>query len=301
MSLYYRNLKRIGLSMILVALINLVYETLLRRYIVGTGTLFETYVPLQWGIVAKNLIGVAAGGIALLFYAIRRRYTLGTVVLILLCGAEAAVIVMSTKGSALRRTNGIVDITMLMMVLLTYTLSQTDRDIKRWNSVRTRKPVALDLKLADRKDFFDPVQIGPKMAINRVYANAITRFITAMKEPSPLTIDLFCANPVPEPVRNMMREAMTMHDEEAEDAIIKKLEMRYRRIMRLITVSVLVIGLVRQTSLLSDGTVVWEIIGNFAAFGLWQIGYTHYERNEGYEDLLTVHIAKYSELRFIER
>ena len=38
-----------------------------------------------------------------------------------------------------------------------------------------------------------------------------------------------------------------------------------------------------------------------AAFGLWQIGYTHYERNEGYDELLNVHIAKYAHLNFIER
>ena len=53
--------------------------------------------------------------------------------------------------------------------------------------------------------------------------------------------------------------------------------------------------------LLSDEMIVWEIIGNFAAFGLWQIGYTHYERNEAYDELLAVHIAKYARLSFIEK
>ncbi len=64
---------------------------------------------------------------------------------------------------------------------------------------------------------------------------------------------------------------------------------------------IFVIGLIRQTSLLSDEMIVWEIIGNFAAFGLWQIGYTHCERNEGCDELLTAHIAKYARLNFIEK
>ena len=33
------------------------------------------------------------------------------------------------------------------------------------------------------------------------------------------------------------------------------------------------IGIIRQTSVISEEMVVWEIVINFAAFGLWQIGY----------------------------
>ena len=71
--------------------------------------------------------------------------------------------------------------------------------------------------------------------------------------------------------------------------------------MLLITVSVFAIGIIRQIALLDEDQIVWDIIGNFAAFGLWQIGYTHYERNEGYEELLLVHIAKYAKLHFINK
>ena len=57
--------------------------------------------------------------------------------------------------------------------------------------------------------------------------------------------------------------------------IEKKLEQRYRRVMLLVTVSVFAIGLIKQISIFNEEMIVWEIIGNFAAFGLWQIGYTH--------------------------
>ena len=86
--------------------------------------------PFPWGIWVKNMIGAASGFVALLFYLRKRLYTFGTLLLAFLCLAEVVVIILSMTGSAGRRTNGIFDITMLAMILLAYTISQTDRDLK---------------------------------------------------------------------------------------------------------------------------------------------------------------------------
>ncbi len=301
MSLYYRNLKRIGLLTVLISLGNLVYETLIRQYLLRTGSAYAAYIPQPWGIWAKNLIGMTAGAAALLFYLKKRHYTFGTLLLAFLCAAEAVVILWSIDSSAGTKANGIIDITMLVMILLTYTLSQTDRDLKRWNSVRARDPVMLDLRLADKEAFFNPVQVGPSMAINLSYAQVISRFIESMRTAAPLQINLLCASPVAPTIRDMMRDVLQMHFETEENSLLKDLEKRYRRILRLTAVSIFVIGLTRQTSLLTNEMVLWDIVGNFAAFGLWQIGYTHYERNEDYEKLLNVHIAKHASLHFVDR
>ena len=50
MSLYYRNLKRIGICMILVAVVNLVYEMQIREYLVSQAFPYVTLIPLPWGI-----------------------------------------------------------------------------------------------------------------------------------------------------------------------------------------------------------------------------------------------------------
>ena len=149
MSLYYRNLKRIGICVILVSTVNLVYELLIRRFLAESGSTYLSYIPLPWGIWTKNMIGVASGLAALFFYLKKRHYTFGTLLLAFLCLAEAVVIILSMTGSVGRRTNGVFDITMLVMILLTYTLSQTDRDLKRWNSIQSRSTSTLDLR--DRK------------------------------------------------------------------------------------------------------------------------------------------------------
>ena len=301
MSLYYRNLKRIGICVILVSTVNLVCELLIRRFLAESGSTYLSYIPLPWGIWTKNMIGVASGLAALFFYLKKRHYTFGTLLLAFLCLAEAVVIILSMTGSVGRRTNGVFDITMLVMILLTYTLSQTDRDLKRWNSIQSRSTSTLDLRLPDQKHFFDPIQVGPRMAINQDYASAIRRYVSAMRTPAPLQINLLCPKPIAENVQDMMREVLRMHYEEEENRIVKGLEKRYRLILRLISVSVFVLAVIRQTSLLSDEMIAWEIIGNFAAFGLWQIGYTHFERNDGYDELLIAHIAKYARLNFVEK
>ena len=221
--------------------------------------------------------------------------------MVFLCLAEAAVIVMSMTGKVARRIDGIVDISMLMMVLLSYTLSQTDRNIKRWNSIRSRTPTTLDLRLTDREDFFDPIQLGPKMAIRKEYAERITRYVSSMRDPSPLQINLFCADPVSDAMRDIMLEVLQMHFQTEEDKISIILEKRYSRILILTSVSVCAIAAIQQTIRIGEGMVVWEIIGDFAAFGLWQIGYTNYERNEAYDELLTIQIAKNTRIRFVER
>ncbi|MBR6706901.1 MAG: hypothetical protein IKI84_09505 [Clostridia bacterium] len=301
MNLYHRNLRRMGIWMICVALGDLVFELVVRRILIATGSPYAALIPRPWGIWVKNLIGAAAGAAALFVYRRKGRYTCGTLFLAFLCISEMIVDILSMTGTLGRRTNGIFDITMLMMILLTYTLSQTNRDLKRWNNVRRNPPAVLDLRLMEEEDFFDPIQVGPKMAISREYAATISRYISAMKVPSPLEINLLCAGHVTDNMRDMMREVLRMHFEAAEDSVVKQLESRYNRVMILVTVSVFVIGVVRQTSMFTDEMIALEIIGNFAAFGLWQIGYTHYERNEGYEELLNVHTAKYAHLNFIER
>ena len=301
MSLYYRNLKKIGVYMILISVGNLIYELLIRHFLTDAETIYIYHVPLTWGIWLKNFIGVLAGITALMFYMRKRHYRLGTLILVLLCLAEVTTIVFSMTGSVGRRTNGLIDITMLMMVLLTYTFSQTDRDLKRWNRISRRDPQTLDLRLQNREDFFNPIQVGPKMVMNKNYAYVINRYISSMKDPAPLRINLLCSQPVSETMRDMMQEVFSMHYEAEENRVTKVLEKKYRRIMLLICVSIFAIGIVHQFALFSEEMVVWEIIGNFAAFGLWQVGYTHYERTEGYEELLLIHIAKYSKLCFVEK
>nr|AHF24139.1 hypothetical protein [uncultured bacterium Contig46] len=300
MSLFYRNLKKIGIAVVLVSVSNLVYELITRQLLTDMNSPYIYYVPLYWGIWAKNLIGVLAGAAALAFYRKKKGYRTGTVIMLLLCLTEAAVIILSMTGSAWKRTNGLIDITMLTMVILAYTFSQIDRDRSHWKRISGQKPAVLDLRLQNPGDFFNTIQAGPQMVINEAYASAVSRFL-ASRGPVPLRIDLLCADHVSEAMQDTMKEVFVTYYEMEEKRIGKQLEGKYRRIIMLFIVSLISIGFIRQFTILNEEVIAWEVIGNFAAFGLWQIGYIHFERNEGYDELLLVHCAKYAKLNFLER
>ncbi|MBR4710755.1 MAG: hypothetical protein IKP10_01895 [Clostridia bacterium] len=300
MDLYSRNLRRIGIVMILVSVFNLAYEFLARAVLEDMGSAYVRHIPLPWGICAKNLIGAAAGVFALsLFYEKKRRRG-GTLILILLCAAEAAVIILSTAGRVGARTNGLIDMTMLMMIVLTYTFSQRDRALHKWERTSARPAAVLDLRLPEPGAFFNTVQAGPQMLMSDDYAAVVTRYLRSVG-PAPLRINLLCAQPVSDSMRGVMRDVLAMYYGLEEKRVAKALERKYYRIVLLLLISLLSIGLMRQFSIFGEEAIAWDIIGNFAAFGLWQIGYLHFERSEGYEELLLIHCAKYAQLEFLER
>ena len=300
MSLFYRNLKLIGISTVLVSIGNLVYELIVRRTLAEMNSPYISYFPLDWGIWAKNLTGVLAGAVALAFYRKKKGYRIGTMIVSLLCLAETAVIILSMTGSVWKRSNGLIDLTMLTMIILAYTFSQTDRGLNRWKRISGKEPVILDLRLPNPGDFFNTIQAGPQMVINEAYASVVNRFLAA-KGPVPLEINLLCSDPVSEAMKDTMREVFSTYYEMEEKRISKALEAKYRRIILLFIVSLFSISFLRQVSILDEEVIALELIGNFAAFGLWQIGYIHFERSEDYEELLLVHCAKYARLNFLNR
>ena len=300
MSLFYRNLKLIGISTVLVSIGNLVYELIVRRTLAEMNSPYISYFPLDWGIWAKNLTGVLAGAVALAFYRKKKGYRNGTMIVSLLCLAETAVIILSMTGSVWKRSNGLIDLTMLTMIILAYTFSQTDRGLNRWKRISVKEPVILDLRLPNPGDFFNTIQAGPQMVINEAYASVVNRFLAA-KGPVPLEINLLCSDPVSEAMKDTMREVFSTYYEMEEKRISKALEAKYRRIILLFIVSLFSISFLRQVSILDEEVIALELIGNFAAFGLWQIGYIHFERSEDYEELLLVHCAKYARLNFLNR
>ena len=300
MSLFYRNLKLIGISTVLVSIGNLVYELIVRQTLAEMNSPYISYFPLDWGIWAKNLTGVLAGAVALAFYQKKKGYRIGTMIVSLLCLAETAVIILSMTGSVWKRSNGLIDLTMLTMIILAYTFSQTDRGLNRWKRISVKEPVILDLRLPNPGDFFNTIQAGPQMVINEAYASVVNRFLAA-KGPVPLEINLLCSDPVSEAMKDTMREVFSTYYEMEEKRISKALEAKYRRIILLFIVSLFSISFLRQVSILDEEVIALELIGNFAAFGLWQIGYIHFERSEDYEELLLVHCAKYARLKFLNR
>ena len=178
------------------------------------------------------------------------------------------------------RVDSLISVTLILAALVLYTALQLERSERSWRRIRDAKPSVLDLKLSDVRRWFNPIEIGPK--------------------PRPLVITVRCPGKVSEPMRATMREVFQMYYEDEERHINGYLERRYIRVMALVIISILAVTVWINFSPSNDEGVTWTILSNFAAFSLWQIGSTYFERSEGYAELLQAQIAKQAELRFWE-
>ena len=95
-----------------------------------------------------------------------------------------------------------------------------------------------------------------------------------------------------------MQETFNMYYQDEERQIDNYLERRYNRVLALVIISIIAVTVWIYLSPSEDEGVTWTILSNFAAFSLWQIGYTYYERSEGYNELRRAQIAKQAKLRF---
>lgn len=60
---------------------------------------------------------------------------------------------------------------------------------------------------------------------------------------------------------------------------------KYRRVLITFIVSVVLIVIWKAIDSLFEEIVYWEIVGNIAAFGLWQAGYLYFEQLDLLEEL----------------
>lgn len=95
-----------------------------------------------------------------------------------------------------------------------------------------------------------------------------------------------------------MEEALRTHYEDEELKVNIFLEQRFGRALGLIIISITALQLVKYYSGGQSTAIVWTIIGNFAAFSLWQIGSTFFERSEASRRLLKIWTAKNAQLHF---
>ena len=122
--------------------------------------------------------------------------------------------------------------------------------------------------------------------------------VETSKESRPLEITVHCPRESSEALQTTMREVFQMHYEDEERRINGYLERRYVRVMALVIISIVLVSAWINFSPSDDEGVTWTILSNFAAFSLWQIGSTYFERSDGYGELLRAQIAKQAKLHF---
>ncbi len=300
MSIYQKNLRKLGLLLIVVSVLDAILELTFYRYLSSSSMVFSRQIQSPLGICLKDGLGLAMGCLACYLYDNRKYSRLIVRIQVLILAAELPIVVITTQGNMVNRVDSLISVTLILAALVLYTALQLERSERSWRRIRDAKPSVLDLKLSDVRRWFNPIEIGPKLELNGEISSVVNRFLQTSKEPRPLVITVRCPGKVSEPMRATMREVFQMYYEDEERHINGYLERRYIRVMALVIISILAVTVWINFSPSNDEGVTWTILSNFAAFSLWQIGNTYFERSEGYAELLQAQIAKQAELRFWE-
>ena len=293
MSIYQKNLRRLGLLVIVAAILDLILELSFYKLLSA-----ERQIQSQAGICFKNSLGLLTGALACYLYY-QNRHSRRIVRVMLLCVVlELVSILLSTQGSMAKRVDSLINTTLILSALTVYTALQLERSERSWRRIVNSKPSVLDLKLNDNRQWFNPIEIGPKLELDSGISAVVDRFLSTSKDARPLEITVRCPSEVSEPMQASMREVFQMYYEDEERHINSYLERRYIRVMALVIISIIAVSVWINFSPSNDEGVTWTILSNFAAFSLWQIGSTYFERSEGYGELLRAQIAKQAKLHF---
>ena len=298
MSIYEKNLRRLGILLIVVSIADMVFELTFYRYVLTAASVLSDPVQTPLGICLKDGIGLATGFLSCYLYYRKEHSTLIVRLQVLLLCIAFPVMFFSTRGSAAKRVDGLINATLVLIAMVVYTALQLERSERNWQKIRDTKPSILDLKINDSRQWFNPIEIGPKLELSSEISSVVDRFLATSRESQPLEITIHCPKHISEPMQATMQEVFQMYYEDEERHVNHYLEGRYIRAMALVIVSITAVTIWINFSPSNDEGVTWTILSNFAGFSLWQIGNTYFERSEGYEELLRAMIAKQAKLHF---
>ena len=298
MNIYQKNLRRLGLLLIIVSILDVILELTFYRYLQSAELTFIEQLQTPLGICIKDGIGLLGGCLACLLYGRREHAPWIVRALAALLAVEIPVILFSSKGNSANRVDSLINATLILLALVTYTALQLQRSERIWQRTSAAEPSVLDLKLTDARQWFNPLEIGPKLELNEEISSVVNRYLKTSRESRPLEITVRCPGEMSEPMQATMREVFQMYYEDEERHVNGYLERRYIRAMALVIISIVAVSIWINFSPSNDEGITWTILSNFAAFSLWQIGNTYFERADGYADLLRVLIAKQAKLQF---
>ena len=298
MSIYQKNLRRLGIILIVISVLDAVMELVFYGYFKDTATLFRRVLMTRSGILMKDGLGAMIGFLALYLYQRKTDFREIVRFMNFLVLVELLTIFLTIQGKMVNRVDGMINATLILSALVMYTALQVERGELNWKKICKDEPTLLDLKIQNARQWFDPVQIGPKLELSAQIAQVVDRYLKTAKKQQPLEINIRCPHEISEPMQDTMRETFHMYYEDEARKVDNYLEGRYSRVMALVIISIIAVTVWIYLASSEDESVIWTILSNFAAFSLWQIGYTYYERSEGYNELRRAQIAQMAKLSF---
>ena len=296
-NIYQKNLRRLGMGLMIFEALDLVLGLVLMGLTASIETLTIEAFRRRGMVylIVKDLLGFLAG--LLSFHASKqtrwhKRIIIAEWVLL-------GLLIPTTYLAASKEFDGLIDIPLVMISIVIYTLSQLGRGDKEWQNVQTRQRWTLDIKPRSMEEWFNPLVIGPHMELNGDISAAVDRFLLTKKEQGPLEIVALGMGEVSAAMQETMRDIFAAHYSDEEKRVRHHLEDLYRRSVLLIIVSLIVLSMWVRLGMARNTTIMAMLLSNFAGFSLWQVGGYHFDRTEGYAELMRVMIARNAKITFM--
>ena len=190
------------------------------------------------------------------------------------------------------------DFSVILIGLAVYSTLQIRRGDRNWLRIVRQDAEVIDLSISSRDDLFNSYVLGPHLELNMNLTGAVDRFLATAAQPTPLIVYIHSAVEISEPLQDTAREVFASHYEDEERRINQYLEGRYRRVIWLVIISVGALSIWSDFIARWETSVTWQILGNLAAFSLWQVGGTFFERSAAYAELQRYQIARNAEIQF---
>lgn len=294
-----KYLKRIGIVLVIVAFVNCLLELSVCLQLFSTGINANFSQQSISGIILKNLLCMGAG-IFVLCRMGKENYHGQFRLVLILATLVVPVVMLTTEGTFPERVDALIGHPFIPMAAILYTLTVLDIEEAQWKTVVKNEPLCVDLRLCSFRSWFNPIQIGPRFAVAEQYADVLNRFIASTDCSHPLVINLFCRESVSDVMQDTMRETLRMYYDDEVDRIRNGMLARHRRILLIFSVSFVFLVIWKSMSQMFQGLIYWEIIGNVAIFGLWQVGYLHFDQQDLREELVRMQIGRHAQLHFVQ-
>lgn len=145
---------------------------------------------------------------------------------------------------------------------------------------------------------FNPLFMGPHIEPNPDIISAIDTYVRTVTVTAPLTICFHSPQVISQVIQDTMIETLRLHYQDEARRVEHFMESRFIRYIILIIFSITMLRMMTLLPYTANQTIMWIVFSNFAAFSLWQIGSTYFERAQAFEELTQAVIIKESRIVF---
>jgi Ca2+/Na+ antiporter len=194
--------------------------------------------------------------------------------------------------------DALIDLDLLFMCLVLIVQFQIRKRVRVMEFINRRTMNTLDLRIRDSEDMFNPLFMGPHIEPNPDIISAIDTYVRTVTVTAPLTICFHSPQVISQVIQDTMIETLRLHYQDEVRRVEHFMESRFIRYIILIIFSITMLRMMTLLPYTANQTIMWIVFSNFAAFSLWQIGSTYFERAQAFEELTQAVIIKESRIVF---